>query len=146
MSRINPRAYVQHGRGLGNFLGSFLRTASPYIRKVGGKVIESPITKNISDTAKKVALQAGISLGAAALKGDQLNVLESVKHAIINTVGSAVPSLLQKPLVDPPVFPADEKKSGGRKRKSAAKADKPEKEGKSRKRVKRHFDIFNTKF
>jgi len=85
--RVFAGRVIQRGHGLGNIFASLFRRLLPAVKNLGRKIISSPITKNILDSAKKSAIKAGIHTAQDVLSGE--NVGETLKKNI-KQVGSDV--------------------------------------------------------
>ena len=97
--------FVQRGNGLGSIFSGFMRYVMPAAKFFGKKIISSPITKNIVNTAKKSAIQAGLSTVQDIMSGE--NVGQSLKRNL-SRVGDDVLETASKELMSG---------SGARKRK-----------------------------
>lgn len=81
MSCLHRGPYIQRGRGFGSTLNSMFRGIIPAARVMGRKVYDSPLTKNVLETAKRSALEAGLNVAEDTLEGK--NVKESLKGNVI---------------------------------------------------------------
>ena len=72
--------YVQRGRGFGSLFSSLFRYAVPALKTLGGKIMNSSITRNVGKTLANSAMQGGLSLAADGLAGK--NVGESFSKNI----------------------------------------------------------------
>ena len=98
--------FIQRGRGLGSIFGSIFRTLMPAARNIATKIINSPITRSIGQSAAESLTKAGMQTAADVLAGE--NVGTSIKRGL-TTVGTDVLETARKRMT-----------GGGKRRKSIA--------------------------
>ena len=92
-------AYVQRGRGYGGTLWSLYTRLIPTLKSAGTKILESPVTQNILETAKNSAVNVGLNIAADTLGGQKVkkNLKRNLSHAkreiesaLISGIGSTI--------------------------------------------------------
>jgi hypothetical protein len=101
--------FIQRGHGLGNIFGSLFRAIMPVAKNVFSRIVSSPITKSLAQTASESATRAGMQLANDVLSGE--NVGQSLKKGL-GTVGSDV------------IETAKRKMTGGKRRLTLPKSKK----------------------
>ena len=86
---------LQKGNGLGGIFSGLIKRFLPAVKVLGSKVLASPITKSIAESAKESAAKAGLQLAQDILSGE--NVKESLKRGI-GTVGEDIFETTKKKL------------------------------------------------
>lgn len=72
--------YIQRGRGIGSIFAGLLRKVIPAAKFFSSKILASPVTKSITETAKQSAAKAGLKLAHDILSGE--NVGQSLKKGM----------------------------------------------------------------
>ena len=117
---------LQKGYGLGGIFSGLIRRFLPAVKLMGSKILSSPITKSIGESAKESAAKAGLKLAQDILSGE--NVKESVKKGLGTIKGDVLETTKKK-------LSGGGKKGGKRKNTKASNSKK-------NKKTKMYDDIF----
>jgi hypothetical protein len=146
MSCLHRGPYIQRGRGIGSSLTAMFKGAIPALKLFGEKIIQSPVTKEIVNTAKRSALDAGLNVASDLLKGKKIkqSVSENVdtaKKAVTNSLVTALEKAKVDTVGKKPVVKS--KKMSGKRGKKQVTFPTTRK---SRKRKSKTYDIFEENF
>jgi hypothetical protein len=87
------RIQRQRGRGLGSLFGSLFRSAVPILKSLGGKILNSSLTKSVGKTLVESATEGGLTLAKDALRGNNLG--QSVKASLGKTRAAVADAISQ---------------------------------------------------
>ncbi len=89
--------YLQRGRGLGNLLSGLFRAVLPAAKTLGKGILNSQLTKDIAETAKKSAINAGLNLASDLVAGNNMKTsLENNVEAARENMSKTLQSYVQK--------------------------------------------------
>lgn len=143
MSCLHRGPYLQRGRGIGGTLSSMFKRVIPAMQVLGRNFLASPITQQVLNTAKRSALQAGLDVTTDALEGKDMGESLS-KH--VTTAKNAVSNSLLTALKRVGSTESKAKKVRKTNIKPASKNKVYGFVHKSKKRQKRHKDLFDSQF
>jgi len=130
MSCLHRGPHIQRGRGIGSTLSAMFKGVLPAMQVMGKKILASPITQEVLQTAKRSAAEAGLNVVTDALQG------KKVKESISKNVSTA-----KKAVTDSLVSGLKTLKGGNVK--SAVKKSVGKKVAARKRRVKKSFHLFN---
>lgn len=95
MSCLHRGPFIQRGRGFGSALSSMYKSFVPALQLFGKKILASPLTQQVLQTAKRSATQAGLNVATDVLQGKKVKDsltenISTAKQAVTDSIVSAL--------------------------------------------------------